>query len=93
MASSVGTRAMGGPVAAGKPYIVGERGPELFVSNASGRIIPNGGGAGGVTMNYSIDARGADAERIMAIMPAMLERTKQETIAAVYSLQRRGRFA
>jgi hypothetical protein len=93
MASSVGARAMGGPVAAGKPYIVGERGPELFVANTSGRIIPNGGGGGGVTMNYTIDARGADAERIMAVMPKMLERTKQETIAAVYDLQRRGRFA
>jgi hypothetical protein len=44
-------------------------------------------------MNYTIDARGADAERIMAVMPKMLERTKQETIAAVYDLQRRGRFA
>lgn len=36
--------AKGGPVRAGSPAIVGERGPELFVPGASGRIIPNGGG-------------------------------------------------
>lgn len=30
----------GGPVDAGRPYIVGERGPELFIPAASGRIMP-----------------------------------------------------
>lgn len=34
-------RAVGGPVNSNTPYIVGERGPELFVPNDSGRIIPN----------------------------------------------------
>lgn len=34
-------KAEGGPVASGSPYIVGERGPELFVPNGSGTIIPN----------------------------------------------------
>jgi phage-related minor tail protein len=33
-------RAAGGPVARGAPYVVGERGPELFVPGISGRIIP-----------------------------------------------------
>lgn len=36
-------RASGGPVTANNPFIVGERGPELFVPRASGTIIPNGG--------------------------------------------------
>jgi phage-related minor tail protein len=31
-------RATGGPVAAGRPYLVGERGPELFVPTAAGRV-------------------------------------------------------
>lgn len=31
-------RATGGPVSAGRPYMVGERGPELFVPSSSGRI-------------------------------------------------------
>jgi phage-related protein len=34
-------RRLGGPVAAGSPYIVGEAGPELFVPTMPGRIIPN----------------------------------------------------
>lgn len=34
-------RADGGPVSAFSPYIVGERGPELFVPNHSGTVIPN----------------------------------------------------
>jgi hypothetical protein len=36
-----GFRALGGPVQAGQSYIVGERGPELFRPNNSGRIVPN----------------------------------------------------
>ena len=33
--------ATGGPVKANKPYLVGEIGPELFVPQNSGRIVPN----------------------------------------------------
>ena len=34
-------RADGGPVTGGKPYIVGERGPELFDHRSSGTIVTN----------------------------------------------------
>src|SRR5690606_18265702 len=65
-----GRRAAGGPVTAGVPYLVGERGPELFTPDVSGRIIPNhelgtgamvpalagGGGGGGPVV---IDMRGS----------------------------------
>jgi len=34
-------KATGGPVSAGSPYMVGERGPELFMPSGSGTIIPN----------------------------------------------------
>lgn len=34
-------RAKGGPVSMGDPYLVGERGPELFVPDNSGDVIPN----------------------------------------------------
>jgi hypothetical protein len=49
---SIKRRASGGPVTAGEPYIVGERRPEVFVPNASGRILPSvpaamGSGSGG----------------------------------------------
>jgi tape measure domain-containing protein len=44
-----GVRAAGGPVSAGSPYLVGERGPELFMPRTSGSIYPNDAlGAGGV---------------------------------------------
>lgn len=49
--SGIAMKAAGGPVSGGSPYIVGERGPELFMPSGSGTIIPNNqlGGAGGVT--------------------------------------------
>lgn len=46
------TRAGGGMVAAGKPYVVGERGPEMFVPGSGGTIIPNG--AGGTVVNLTV---------------------------------------
>jgi len=45
-------KAIGGSVQAGKPYMVGERGMEMFVPNQSGSIIPNNAmGGGGVSVN------------------------------------------
>jgi hypothetical protein len=49
-----GGRAMGGPVSARTAYVVGERGPELFVPGSSGSIIPNGMG-GGTTINLTVN--------------------------------------
>lgn len=46
-----GARAEGGPVDAGRGYVVGERGPEWFVPRQSGQIIP--AGMGGTVINYS----------------------------------------
>lgn len=39
--SGLPARAGGGPVTAGQPYLVGERGPEIWTPKASGTIIPN----------------------------------------------------
>lgn len=52
---ALGLRAEGGPVSAGSAYVVGEKGPELFVPGSSGSIVPNAqlAGAGGVTLHYS----------------------------------------
>lgn len=36
-----GARAEGGPVTGGVPYLVGERGPEMFVPQGNGSIVPN----------------------------------------------------
>lgn len=54
LASLFGARAFGGPVNAGNPYMVGERGPEMFVPQTAGRIVPNAAQAGvHITMNIS----------------------------------------
>ena len=59
---STNFREKGGPVSQGKPFIVGEKGPELFVPNQSGNIIANnkmGGSPVNVTFNINtVDARG-----------------------------------
>jgi hypothetical protein len=47
-------RATGGPVAPGRPYRVGENGPELFVPTSSGQIMP-GGSNGGRDVRVSIN--------------------------------------
>lgn len=70
-----GGRAAGGPVLGGVPHLVGERGPELFVPNTSGTVVPSGsfGGGGGGTTVYQIDARGSDisvAARVEAAIAA-----------------------
>lgn len=41
IANLLGFRANGGPVSGQSPYIVGERGPELFVPSVSGNVVPN----------------------------------------------------
>jgi hypothetical protein len=56
-----GFRAAGGSVTAGKSYVVGEQGAEMFVPSSNGTIIPNGGTGGGtinITVNGAIDAEG-----------------------------------
>ena len=57
-------RANGGPVSSGQTYMVGERGPELFVPGRSGTIVPNDkmGGGGGVNVVVNVDASGSKVE-------------------------------
>lgn len=49
-----GKRASGGPVSAGRAYLVGEKGPELMVPSGAGRIIPNGQFGGGIVVNLNV---------------------------------------
>ncbi len=55
--------ANGGRPPVGKPSIVGERGPELFVPNTSGTIVPNNklGGGGATNVVVNVDAKGSSA--------------------------------
>ena len=78
-----GMRAEGGPVGAGGAYVVGEKGPELFVPHSSGSIVPNGamgsssGGTGGVTVNYNI-AAGVSRAELVPILEQERRRLKAE---------------
>lgn len=67
-------RATGGGVIGGTPYIVGERGPELFVPSTSGRIIPNDELGGRVINNYTLimptTANAGDVKTAFELMEA-----------------------
>ncbi len=54
-------RAGGGSVTAGQGYLVGERGPELFMPGRSGGIAPAGGFGGGANIVVNVDANGTSA--------------------------------
>jgi hypothetical protein len=57
-----GARALGGPVAGGSSYLVGERGPELFTPGTSGNITPNHA-MGGNTI--TVNVQGGDPNSIV----------------------------
>ena len=73
-----GFRANGGPVSAGKAYVVGERGPEIVVPNTSGTVISNrdmqaGGANDNITVTVEVmpsgefDARVAGTSQRVAV--------------------------
>ena len=88
-------RARGGSVAGNTPYMVGERGPELFVPSGNGTIIPNqnvrdGGGGGGSSFNITVDARGSNdpaavraqvQQGILEAAPAIIAAAESRTIS------------
>jgi hypothetical protein len=76
-----GKRAMGGPVAAGNMYMVGERGPEMFTPSTSGTIIPNGAMGGTTVTVGTINVSGGNAKEIA-------DQIAGELLAAMYSKSR-----
>ena len=85
-----GARAVGGPVSAGRPYLVGENGPELFVPSGGGQVVPNGRMGGGATVNQTINISTGVAQTVRAevlnLRPQIAERAK----AAVADSRMRG---
>jgi TP901 family phage tail tape measure protein len=74
-------RAGGGPVSGGTPYIVGERGEELFVPSTSGSIVNNDDlqGMGGIRIgNITINANSASEGRaaMMGALDAVRDRQR-----------------
>lgn len=60
-------RATGGPVSPGRAYMVGERGPEMFVPTSSGQVVAGGGGSGrDVRVAITVNAPAGAAAETMA---------------------------
>jgi hypothetical protein len=75
-------RATGGPVAPGRGYIVGERGPELFVPTASGRVEPGvPGGGRDVRVAITINAGAGEPAGAMARSSRQVARAVREALA------------
>lgn len=72
-------RATGGPVSPGRGYLVGERGPELFVPTSSGRVLPHGESAGGRDVRVSISIAAPQGTGA----PQALQRSSRQIAAAV----------
>jgi phage-related minor tail protein len=75
---SSGARAAGGPVNAGGAYLVGERGPELFVPNTGGSISSAANGVP-VTINIHMPSGSSlsDVKRSSSQVSAALARAVQ----------------
>ena len=93
-----GARANGGPVGGGRAYLVGERGPEIFVPGASGQITSNenlnkalgsGGGGNSVVINQTnnFDGNGADNAELARMVAAA---TKQQVYEVIRNESRPG---
>jgi hypothetical protein len=54
-------RDKGGAVSKGKPFVVGERGPELFIPNQTGQITQNARGTSGSPVNVNFNINTVDA--------------------------------
>ena len=90
-------KAIGGPVMNNRAYMVGERGPEMFVPSSGGSIVPNNKMGGGMTIApvYNVDARGATADLVKAL-PSILEANTRRAVelarATIYDDYSRGAF-
>jgi phage-related minor tail protein len=73
-------RATGGPVSPGRPYRVGENGPELFVPTTSGHIEAAGSGRASAALNLTINV--SDNGRGSA--PDALQRSSRQVARAAH---------
>ncbi len=86
-----GFRANGGAVTAGKAYMVGDRGAEMFVPSQSGTIVPNNAmGGGGVTVNQTINLSTGVAQTVRTEVMNMLPQIQNAAVSGVLDAKRRG---
>jgi hypothetical protein len=74
-------RATGGPVSAGRAYVVGERGPELFVPGAGGGRIENGrGGKKDVRVSIAVQSPSPGDPQLMRQSSRQLARAVRNAL-------------
>ena len=91
--SPTGAKAIGGPVQRGAPYLVGERGPEMFLPAASGAIVPTkdlAAAGAGVTINQTINVSTGVQQTVRAEISSMLPQIAEMSKSAVMDARRRG---
>jgi phage-related minor tail protein len=76
-------RATGGPVSPGRPYWVGERGPELFVPGSAGSVVAGGGGAREVRVAITVNAGAGEAPRALAQSSRQVARAVKAALGSV----------
>ena len=76
-------RAAGGPVAPGRAYVVGERGPELFVPTSSGRVAPGGRSGREVRVNVTINAPSGTEPRALARSGRQVARAVKQALLQI----------
>lgn len=87
----IGARAMGGPVTAGKPYLVGERGPELVVPGRNSQVVPNNQlGGGQVVVNQTINVSTGVQQTVRAEIKTLLPQIAEASKNAVLDARLRG---
>ena len=74
-------RATGGPVSGGRPYLVGERGPELFVPAGAGRVETPGGGRAGVNVTINIASPRDASAAVMTQTANQVARAVRQALA------------
>ncbi len=89
-----GARAMGGNVNPNMPYMVGERGAEMFVPKSAGTIVPNNQMGGGITIEQNLNFATGVSQTVRAEVMNLLPAIQQSTVSAVQDARLRGgRFA
>lgn len=88
--SSLATAAVGGPASTGRPMLVGERGPELFIPSSAGQIVPNGRMGGGAVVNQTINISTGVAQTVRAEVLNLMPQIAESAKAAVADSRMRG---
>ena len=90
---SGGGKAIGGSVQSGKPYMVGERGAEMFVPNQSGSIIPSNrlsSGGSGTTIVQNINVTTGVQQTVRAEIMTLMPQIANAAKSAVADAKLRG---